>query len=145
MTIVDELRARPGHYVGRGWFVPAEKPQRVARLVVTQLPGTSGVALDYEVISAEGKILHREHSMLVAPAMGSAVLLVAFEGESQASLFREVEPGLFAEEQDAPYSEGQMAVRIEARDAGVVFHAWCWADSDGRFAEVDAAELHPTS
>lgn len=141
MAIVDELRARPGCYTGRGWVGPTEKPPRVARLVVTPVPGDSGVAMDYDVISVQGKLLHREHSMLVRPTEGSAVLLIAFEGDSPAALLREIAPGLFADEQATPHAEGQMAVRIEMREDGAIHHAYCWADAEGRFVEVDIAEL----
>ena len=97
--------------------------------------------MDYDVLSVEGKVLHREHSMLVRPADGPAVLLIAFEGESSASLLREIEPGLFAEALATPYREGQMAVRIGTRGDGAIHHAYCWADPEGRFVEFDIAEL----
>jgi hypothetical protein len=86
-------------------------------------------------------VLHREHSMLVTVGAGPAVLLVAFEGDSPAVLLREIEPGLFAEEQASPYREGQMGIRIASRTDGSLRHAYCWADAEGEFLEVDIAEL----
>ena len=144
MGVVDELRALSGCYIGSGWMALEDKPPRVARLVVTPVPGGSGVALDYEVVSIEGKVLHREHSMLVAPRDGVAMLLVAHAGDERAVVLREVEPGLFAEAQSEPYREGQMAIRIETTHGGIR-HAYCWAGQDGKFAEVDVAEVRLTA
>ena len=141
MSIVDELLAMPGCYTGRGWFAPDERPPRVARLVVTILPGASGVACDYEVLSMDGEVKHREHSMLARGAGGDTYLLVAHASDDKTILLHEVEAGLFAERQEGPFHEGQMAIRIEVREPGVIRHAYCWADERGSFAEVDVAEM----
>jgi len=140
MDIVDELVHLRGCYTGRGWFAPSERPPRVARLEIAELPGGSGVLVAYEVISFEGEIKHRERSMVVRSTEGETLLLVAFEGDNRSRLLHEIEPGLFAERQSEPYRKGQMAIRIERRDHDL-HHAYCWADASGVFAEVDVAEF----
>ena len=50
MTIVDDLLANPGLYIGLDQLTGSDHTG-VARIVVTPLPGRSGVTLDYEVVN----------------------------------------------------------------------------------------------
>lgn len=64
MTVIDQLFANPGLYVGLGHGVPQEGASWIGRLVVALLPGSSGVSLDYEAMSPQHQLQHREHSLL---------------------------------------------------------------------------------
>ena len=50
MTIVDDLLAKPGLYIGVDRLAGSDHTG-VARIVVTTLPGGSGVTLDYDVVN----------------------------------------------------------------------------------------------
>jgi hypothetical protein len=50
MTIVDDLLAHPGLYLGID-TVTGSDLRGAARIVVTPLPGDSGVTLDYEIFN----------------------------------------------------------------------------------------------
>jgi hypothetical protein len=141
MAVVDDLLANAGSYIGRGWFAPAERPPRVCRLVIAPLPGLSGVAFDYDVISLEGELKHREHSMLARSSDDATILVVGYHGSPTVALLHEIEPGFFAERQQEAYRPGQMGVKIQVPESGRVRHAYCWAADDGQFAEMDVADL----
>jgi hypothetical protein len=140
-TLVDTLLANTGLYVGRGWFAPDERPPRASRLVVTALPGASGVTLDYEVMSMQGESLHREHSMLARSSDGNTILVVAHQDDTAVAILGEMTPGFFTMPRRDPYPKGQMGIRIDVPEPGRVRHAYCWADEQGRFGEVDVSDL----
>ena len=140
--LVDSLLANTGHYVGRGWFAPDERPPRASRLIVTALPGASGVTLDYEVLSMQGELLHREHSMLARSSDGNTILVVAHQDDTAAAVLAEITSGFFTTASSEPFPKGQMGIRIDVPVPGRIRHAYCWADDHGRFVEVDVSDLN---
>jgi hypothetical protein len=72
MTIVDDLLANPGLYIGLDQLTGGDHTG-VARVVVTPLPGRSGVTFDYDVVNvatpASGRS-HVEHTMIARTHWG---------------------------------------------------------------------------
>ena len=50
MTIVDQLLANPGLYIGKD-TVAGRDQVGAARIMVSPLPGGAGVSLDYEILN----------------------------------------------------------------------------------------------
>src|SRR4051812_15024002 len=65
MTIVDDLLANPGLYVGVDDVQDSEL-RGAARIVVAPLPGNAGVTIDYEVLNPNNDPIrgHIEHTVL---------------------------------------------------------------------------------
>jgi hypothetical protein len=138
-VLIDDLLTNAGFYVGSG---ASPRLQWVARLVLTPLPGAAGVAVDFEALSSEGRVLRKEHSILAEAADGPTILVVAtYRGDNKVLVLREIEPGFFAEAQSGTYRKGQMAVRVGVPQAGAIRYAYCYAEENGTFEEVDVADL----
>ena len=78
MTIVDDLLASPGLYIGVDQLAGSDHTG-VARIVVTPLPGRSGVTLDYDVVNVltpESARSHVEHTMIARTHGGGAVMVI---------------------------------------------------------------------
>ena len=73
MSIVDDLLANPGLYVGID-SVAGSELRGAARILVTPLPGSAGVTLDYEVLNPAmpDRIRgHAEHTILARSTMAA--------------------------------------------------------------------------
>jgi len=60
MTIIDDLLANPGLYVGVDQLAGTDHTA-VARILVTPLPGGAGVTLDYDVVNVATPRSSRGH------------------------------------------------------------------------------------
>jgi hypothetical protein len=111
-------------------------------MVVTALPGRSGVTLDYEIFNpaAPGGVRgHAEHTVIARAHGDGVIMLVADVHATAVSILRETEPGVFE-----PGPEGTpfpMKVVLSMPEPGVLHHHW-WYGSPGQEAIArDLAEL----
>src|SRR3954467_12387283 len=101
MTIVDDLLANPGVYLGVGRDPSGERGgqrTQAARIVVTPLPNGAGVAVDYETFNpADANRLqpHIEHAVVGRLADGGAILVSAHSHAGTVAVLRETSPGEF--------------------------------------------------
>jgi hypothetical protein len=141
MTIVDELLANPGLYLGID-EVRGSDYRGAARMVVSALPGDSGVALDYEILNPampERLRGHVEHTMLARTHDGGIVMVIGHPHANSVAILRETDPGTF-ELGDEP-SPFPMKVVVSIPEAGRIRHAW-WYGSPGEEAvERDVVEF----
>lgn len=140
MTIIDDLLAAPGLYLGIDAVADTDYTG-AARIVVTPLPGGSGVALDYEVLNSqfpEQVRGHVEHTMLVRTGDGSARMVIAHPHASSAAILRETEPGTFEPEGPEPFP---MRVVVSMLADGKLRHAWWYGRPGDEAAERDVSIL----
>lgn len=141
MTIVDELLASPGLYLGIDHVAESDL-RGAARMVVTPLPGSSGVTLDYEVLNPampDRLRGHVEHTMLARTFDHGLVMVIGHPHAGSVAILHETDPGTF-ELGDAG-SPFPMKVVVSMPDPGRIRHAW-WYGSPGELAvERDVAEL----
>ena len=133
MTIVDDLLAHPGLYIGID-TVAGSDLRGAARIVVTPLPGGAGVTLDYEIFNAatpERIRGHVEHTMLARTHDGGTVMVIGHPHAQSVAILRETEPGTF--ELGAESSPFPMKVEVSMPEPGRLRHAWWYgAPGEGR-------------
>src|SRR4051812_39633989 len=137
MTIVDDLLARPGLYLGID-SVSGTDQRGAARIVVTALPGGGGVTLDYEVLNPahHDRIRgHVEHTMLARTHDGGTVMVIGHPHASTVAILRETTPGTF--EVGPEGSPFPMKVVISMGDSGELRHAWWYGRPGGEAEERD--------
>jgi hypothetical protein len=130
MTIVDELVAHPGLYIGID-AVAGSDLRGAARMVVTPLPGDAGVTLDYEVFNpaTPQRIRgHVEHTMLARTHDGGAVMVIGHAHAQSVAILREAAPGMF--ELGGESSPFPMRVEISMPEPGRLRHSW-WYGAPG--------------
>ena len=141
MTIVDDLLAHPGLYIGIDSLASSDR-RGAARIVVTPLPGGAGVTLDYEIFNpaTPDRVRgHIEHTMLARTHNGPAVMVIGHEHAQSVAILREAAPGVF--ELGAEGSPFPMRVEISMPEPGRLRHAW-WYGAPGEEAiERDVAVL----
>jgi len=141
MAIVDDLLANPGLYIGLDQITGSDHTG-VARIVVTPLPGGSGVTLDYDVVNLatpDGGRSHVEHTMIARTHDGPAVMVIGHTHADSVAVLRETESGVF-EPGDEPVAF-PMKVVISVPEPGRIRHAW-WYGRPGDIAvERDVSEV----
>ena len=141
VTIVDDLLASPGLYLGIDQVAGSEL-RGAARLVVTPLPGSSGVTLDYEVLNPampERLRGHVEHTMLARTFDRGLVMVIGHPHASSVAILHETDPGTFEIGEAA--SPFPMKVVVSVPGPRRIRHAW-WYGAPGEDAvERDVAEL----
>ena len=141
MTIVDDLLANPGLYIGIDSVADSDL-RGAARIVVTPLPGGAGVTLDYEIFNpaTPDRIRgHVEHTMLARTHDGGTVMVIGHRHAQSVAILRETEPGTF--ELGAESSPFPMKVEVSMPEPGRLRHAW-WYGAPGEEAiERDVAVL----
>jgi hypothetical protein len=141
MTIVDDLLAHPGLYIGID-SVAGSDLRGAARMVVTPLPGGAGVTLDYEIFNpaTPQRIRgHAEHTMLARTHDGGVVMVIGHPHAQSVAILRETEPGIF--ELGAESSPFPMKVEVAMPEPDRLRHAW-WYGAPGEEAiERDVAVL----
>jgi len=141
MTIVDDLLANPGLYIGIDSVADSDL-RGAARIVVTPLPGGAGVTLDYEIYNpaTPDRIRgHVEHTMLARTHDGGTVMVIGHPHAQSVAILRETEPGTF--ELGAESSPFPMKVEVSMPEPGRLRHAW-WYGAPGEEAiERDVAVL----
>jgi hypothetical protein len=141
MTIVDDLLANPGVYVGIDSLADSDL-RGAARVVVTRLPGAAGVTLDYEVLNpaTPDRIRgHIEHTMLGRTHDGGTVMVIGHEHASSVAILHETEPGTF--ELGGEGSPFPMKVVLSMTTPGQLRHAWWYGAPGGEAVERDVAEV----
>jgi hypothetical protein len=132
MTIVDDLLAHPGLYLGID-SVAGSDLRGAARIEVAPLPGGSGVTLDYEVLNPAhpDRIRgHVEHTMVARTYDGGTVMVIGHPHAGSVAILREAAPGVF--ELGAEGSPFPMRVELTMPKPGQLRHAWLY----GRPGEV---------
>jgi hypothetical protein len=141
MTIVDDLLANPGMYIGID-TVAGSDLRGAARMVVTPLPGASGVTLDYEIFNpaTPDRIRgHVEHTLLARTHDGGAVMVIGHEHANSVAVLRETEPGAF--ELGGEGSPFPMKVLVSMPAPGRLRHVWWYGPPGGDAVERDVVEL----
>ncbi len=141
MTIVDDLVAHPGLYLGID-AVAGSDLRGAARIVVTQLPGGSGVELDYEVLNPAhpDRIRgHVEHTILARTNDGGIVMVIGHPHADSVAILRESEPGIF--EIGAEGSPFPMRVELSMPSPGRLRHAWWYGRPGEEAVERDVSVL----
>ena len=141
MTIVDDLLANPGLYIGID-TVAGSAWQGAARFVVTPLPGASGVALDYEIFNpaTPDRIRgHIEHTLVARTHDGGVVMVIGHEHAPSVAILREATPGVF--EVGAEGSPFPMRVELSMLEPGKLRHAWWYGPPGGEASERDVTLL----
>jgi hypothetical protein len=144
MSIVDDLLANPGLYLGidrdavpRG----GDGDTAAARIVVTPLPGASGVSLDYEIFNPANPDRirgHVEHTVIGRTHDGGTVMVIGHAHASSVAILRESEPGTFETDGPHPFP---MKVLVSMPEPGRLHHAWWYGPPGGEAEEKDVADL----
>jgi hypothetical protein len=136
--LVDALLAKPGLYLGPQRDPTGEHGVGAARIVVSALPGGSGVMMDYEVLHADGQLGHREHAMVVRTTAG-LVLTTSHTHAPVTTVIPETEPGYFeAAEGAAPFPS---AIRLEVPEPGHLVYTWSYGWGDQPLAVRDIGDV----
>src|SRR5262245_25816628 len=145
MTIVDDLLAAPGLYVGIDRDTDSDQ-RGAARIVVAPLPGNAGVTLDYEVFNpaTPDRIRgHIEHTMLARTHDGGTVMVIGHEHAPSVAVLREARPGMF--ELGPEGSPFPMRVELSMPEPGQMRHSWWYGRPGEDAAERDVALLQRVS
>jgi hypothetical protein len=141
MTIVDDLLANPGLYIGID-SVAGSDLRGAARIIVTPLPGGAGVTLEYEVFNpaTPDRIRgHVEHTVVARTHDGGTVMVIGHTHAPTVAILRESKPGTF--ELGAEGSPFPMKVELSMPEPGRMRHSW-WYGAPGHEAiERDVALL----
>jgi hypothetical protein len=142
MSIVDDLLANPGVYLG----IDRELERggdSVAKIVVTPLPGGAGVTLDYETFNPSNPQPHlrghAEHAVIGRTHGGGAILVTGHIHGDSVTVLRESEPGVFVMG-DEP-SAFPVAISISMPEPGRLVHSWSYGAPGEDPTERDRAEL----
>jgi hypothetical protein len=142
MSIVDDLLAQPGLYVGVD-VAPGTEHRGLARMVVSPLPGGAGVAVDYEVLDAgdpDRARVHAEHTLVARASDGRAVMVVALVHAPSITVLDETQPGVF--EPSGPEAAAfPMKVVVSVPAPGRIRHAWWYGRPGAAPEERDVADL----
>ena len=145
MSIVDDLLAHPGLYVGVDRMAGTDAVG-AARLLVTVLPGRTGVTLDYEVFTTmkpDDVRGHVEHTIVARTHDGRVMMVIGHTHATSLTILHETTPGTFElGDEPSPYP---MKVVISAPAPGRLRHAWWYGRADGEAIERDVAELTLTT
>ena len=145
MTIVDDLLAHPGLYLGID-SVEGSDLRGAARFTVTPLPGNSGVAIDYEVYNPatpERLRGHIEHTIIARTHDGGSIMVIGHDHGSSVAILRETEPGRF--ELGNEPSPFPMRVDVSMIEPGKFRHSWWYGRPGGEAEERDVAILQRVS
>ncbi len=141
MGIVDELLAHAGTYVGVDTS-PGVDDRGAARMVVSPLPGGSGVTLDYEVLnpaSLDRVRVHIEHTILARTHDGGSIMVIGHDHADSVAVLRETDPGTFElGSEPAPFP---MKVVVSIPEPGRLRHVWWYGRPGGDAEERDVADL----
>ena len=145
MAIVDDLLAHPGLYLGIDSLAGTDS-RGAARIVVTPLPGGSGVTIDYEVLNPDNPDRlrgHVEHTILARTHDGGTVMVIGHPHADTVAVLRETTPGTF--EVGAEGSPFPMKVVLSMPEPGRLRHSWWYGRPGGEAEERDVADVRLTS
>jgi hypothetical protein len=144
MSIVDDLLAHPGLYLGIDRdAVPRgdHGDTAAARIVITPLPAASGVSLDYEVFNPGNPDRirgHVEHTIIGRTHDGGTIMVIGHAHSSSVAILRESEPGTFETDGPHPFP---MKVLVSMPEPGRLHHSWWYGPPGGEAEEKDVADL----
>ena len=141
MSIVDDLLANPGLYIGIDQVAGTDL-RGAARIEVTALPGNSGVALDYEVLNPVNPDRirgHVEHTMVARTHDGATVMVIGHPHAASVAILRETSPGVF-EAGDEPQAF-PMKVELSVPEPGRIRHVWWYGRPGGEAEMRDVSEV----
>jgi hypothetical protein len=139
MSIVDDLLANPGMYIGIDSMADSDL-RGAARIEIKPLPGGAGVTLDYELYNpaTPDRIRgHTEHTVIARTHDGGTVMVIGHEHAPSIAILRETEPGRF--ELDTDGSPFPMRVDVAMTEPGQLRHAWWYGPPGGDAVERDVA------
>ena len=126
-----------GTFVGTG--DGKESGPFVARIEIARLPG-GGVSIDYEAMSREHGLQHREHSLLVAGQDGKDRLHVASSESPFVTIMTESEAGSGRFDQRESLGPYAMAVEVAVPGPDWITYAWLWSRAGGTPIEQSKAD-----
>jgi hypothetical protein len=141
MGIVDDLLEHHGLYLGVVHDLD-DGSQAAARLFVDPLPGSAGVAIDYQTFNPANRATvrgHYERAMLVRLHIGQTLLVTAHSHGRTAAVLRETDSGVF--ELGAESSPFPMKITIEMPAPGELVHCWWYGRPGGEIKQHDRTEL----
>jgi hypothetical protein len=145
MSIVDQLIANPGVYLGVGWDPSGERGQsqgQAARIVVTPLPAGAGVTVDYEsfdVTNPERVRPHIEHVIIGRLHGGGAILVSGHAHADTVAVLRETSPGEFNMGNEP--AAFPMAISISVPEPGRLVYVWSYGAPGQEPEPRDRAEV----
>src|SRR5438874_932792 len=141
MGIVDDLLANPGTYLGIDREIQ-RGGDSAAKIVITPLPGGTGVTVDYETFNPsnpEHLRGHAERAVIGRTHGGGAILVSGHIHGDSVSVLRESEPGVFVMG-DEP-SAFPVAIEISVPAPGKLVYSWSYGAPGEEPIERDRAEL----
>src|SRR5205814_4569100 len=133
--LVDRLLAQTGLHVGTSRDTREDAAPQAARIMVTPLPGRSGVTFDYEglnlLMNQARPFGHFEHAMLARTSNGLTLYSAHIHAPVLTEL-RQTAPGEFeAVEGTSPFP---LAIHIEVPADGRLIYTWSFSDPGGELA-----------
>jgi hypothetical protein len=133
--LVDRLLAQTGLHTGTTRDSREDAAPQAARIMVTPLPGRSGVTFDYEglnlLMDQARPFGHSEHAMLARTSNGLTLYSAHIHAPMLTEL-RQKAPGEFeAVEGASPFP---LAIRIEVPSHGRLTYAWSFGEPGGELA-----------
>jgi hypothetical protein len=133
--LVDRLLGQTGLHVGTSSDTREDAAPQAARIMVTALPGRSGVTFDYEGLNLqtthERPFGHAEHAVLARTTTGLRLYSANIHAPLLMEL-RETEPGGF--EAPAAASPFPLAIRVEVPSTGRLLYTWSFGEPGGEFS-----------
>jgi hypothetical protein len=145
MTIVDDLLANPGLYIGIDEVAGTEY-RGAARIMIEPLPGGAGVTLDYEIYNPAmpDRIRgHVERTIVARTNDGGTVMVIGHEHAPSIAILHEEKPGHF--ELGPEGSPFPMRVELSMPEPGKLRHSWWYGRPGGEAEERDVATLQRVS
>jgi hypothetical protein len=139
MSIVDDLIANPGTYLG---IDTGDHGSSAAKIVVTVLPGGAGVALDYETFNADKPDQvrgHAEHAVIGRTHGDGAILVTGHIHGDSVAVLREGDTGVFGMAGEP--SAFPVQITIAVPEPGKLIHSWAYGMPGEEPVERDRAEL----
>ncbi len=135
--LVDRLLAQTGLHVGTTRDTREDSAPQAARIVVTALPGGSGVAFDYEGLNLEldqaRPIGHAEHALLARTSAGLTLYSAHIHSPVLAEL-RQTAPGEFESvEGTSPFP---LTIGIEVPSDGRLTYTWAFGQPGGPSVQI---------
>jgi hypothetical protein len=141
MSIVDDLIAHPGTYIGLNRDTE-RRDTAAAKIIVTPLPGGAGVTLDYETLNPvhEDRIRgHAEHAIVAKTHGGGAILVTGHIHADTVAVLRESDAGVFV--MGSEPSAFPVQIKISMPEPGRLLHVWAYGMPGEAPIDRDAAEL----
>ena len=141
MSIVDDLLANPGVYLG----IDREMQRggdSAAKIIVTPLPGGAGVSLDYETFNpanAERLRGRAKHTVIGRTDGGGAILVTGHIHGQSVTVLRESERGVFVMG-DEP-SAFPVSITISVPSPGTLTHSWSYGMPGEELVDATAPTL----